>query len=191
MHFATMFVKHKYNPIDLSFGHESVTSGIYKIEDKETGQKYIGQSKDIENRFRSHCYVSEIDLAIATKGEDNFDFSIIEELSEDKLNEREEYWIEYYNTYEDPFHYNSQKGGNCGSVHNLLCGGLVKYTLWDAYLCAYEKYDMYKRGRTPNPCRCFRVKFNTYRVPIGKFHDFVSCEIISRLIKEAVKDEIK
>ena len=158
------------------------------IRNKKTGQMYIGQSKNIEMRFSSHCYVSKVDLDIANNGKDNFDFIIIEELDEEQLNERERYWISYYDTYQNDFHYNSQAGGTCGNSKNLLSGGLVKYTLWDTDACGYEKHSMYKRNRAPNPCGCFRAKFNTYRIPIGRFYDFVSCELINQLIKEAINE---
>lgn len=31
-----------------------MTCGIYMIQNKQTGQKYIGQSVDIESRYRGH-----------------------------------------------------------------------------------------------------------------------------------------
>lgn len=161
------------------------------IKNKNTGQIYIGQSKNIEMRFNSHCYVSKIDLDIANNGRDNFDFIIIEELDESQLDEREKYWISYYDTYQNDFHYNSQPGGVCGSPQNLLDGGLIKYTLWNAEKCLYEKYTMCRRNRTPNPCGCFRVKFNKYRIPMGRFYDFVSCELINQLIEEAIENEVE
>lgn len=62
---------------------------------------YIGKSVNIEVRFKQHKYINTnmpIDKAIRKYGKDNFTFEIIEECSRDKLNEREKYWISYYNT---------------------------------------------------------------------------------------------
>ena len=158
------------------------------IRNKKTGQMYIGQSKNIERRFRYHCSLSNIDKAILLEGKDNFDFIIIEETSEDKLLEREKYWIEYYNTYDNDYHYNMSDG----SKHDNIClPNGFKYFLWNSRVCFYQKRDMCKPGREPNPCRCFRCAYNNRSLPIGQFHDFVSCEIINQLIKEAIKDEIK
>ena len=42
-------------------------------------------------------------------GIENFTFSVIEECSQEQLNEREIYWIEYYDTYKNG--YNSTLGG--------------------------------------------------------------------------------
>lgn len=88
-----------------------MTSGIYKIENKKTGQIYIGQSKNIERRFRHHCRVPMIDLAIANEGVENFHFDILEEVDEEYLLEREKYWIKGYGVAENPYHYN-QYGGD-------------------------------------------------------------------------------
>lgn len=94
-------------------------SGIYLIENKINGKKYIGQSINIYKRFREHCFLSNknhsyIDNAIHKYGKENFIFKIIEELSKDKnlLNNREKYWIEHYNTFKDDYHYNLTSGGD-------------------------------------------------------------------------------
>lgn len=43
-------------------------------------------------------YKTKISQALASYGLDNFDFEIIEECPIEKLNERETYWIHYYDT---------------------------------------------------------------------------------------------
>lgn len=92
-----------------------MTIGIYCYENKINHMMYIGQSTSIEKRYKQHLYdstkrpVQTIDLAIAKYGIDCFDFTIIEECSEDRLNEREIYWIDYYGSYVNG--YNSTIGG--------------------------------------------------------------------------------
>lgn len=95
-----------------------MTCGIYIIQNKNTKQKYIGQSVNIEKRWIQHINAhdiqsSRIEKAINKYGSDNFSFSILEELINDSelLNEREKYWIQYYNTYNDKNHYNLTPGG--------------------------------------------------------------------------------
>lgn len=94
--------------------------GIYKITKKENGKSYIGQSNDCERRIKEHCYPSRyldglaIDIAIHKYGKEAFDYEIIEECSLEELNERETYWIKYYNTYENG--YNSNLGGEQQSI---------------------------------------------------------------------------
>ena len=96
-----------------------MTCGIYMIQNKQTGQKYIGQSVDIESRYRGHMHdgkrrkTSYIDNAINKNGSNMFELKIIEELPNDflLLCEREKYWINFYNTYENKNHYNLTPGG--------------------------------------------------------------------------------
>lgn len=91
--------------------------GIYKYQNKINGKIYIGQSDNIENRYKQHLYDAEkrpergtgVDIAIKKYGIENFDFSIIETCSIDKLDEREIYWIDYYDSYRNG--YNRTPGG--------------------------------------------------------------------------------
>lgn len=89
--------------------------GIYKITKKETGKAYIGQSNNIERRFLQHCYKGEkaripLDIAIKKYGKDAFTFEILEECTPEQLNERESYWIKYYDTVNNG--YNCSEGGD-------------------------------------------------------------------------------
>ena len=92
--------------------------GIYKITSKDTGKCYIGQSIDIETRWKQHISKALYTLentkfynALRKYGYENFTFEIIEECDkeQDILDERERYWIAYYNSYNDG--YNSTLGG--------------------------------------------------------------------------------
>ena len=87
-----------------------MTCGIYSIKNKITGQLYIGQSVNIERRWKEHITKrkdkSYIDRAINKYGKDNFIFSIIEEVEKEKLNDREFFWINKYKTYTNIKHYN-------------------------------------------------------------------------------------
>ena len=95
-----------------------MTCGIYMITNKKTGQKYVGQSIDIEDRWGRHCRKrtensSYVDRAIEKYGKDNFRINVITKLPPDKklLSIHEKYWIKFYNTFEDDFHYNLTPGG--------------------------------------------------------------------------------
>jgi hypothetical protein len=78
------------------------TSGIYKIT-SPSGKIYIGQSINLRSRYKLYRRLaSNIKPQIAVYrsllkyGFDVHNFDIIEECSEDKLNERERYWQDYY-----------------------------------------------------------------------------------------------
>lgn len=94
--------------------------GIYKIENLVNHKIYIGQSINIERRWKqekqrafqesAHEYNYPISKALRKYGIDNFSFSVIEECSVDKLNEREKFWIAYYNSFFSG--YNQTFGGD-------------------------------------------------------------------------------
>lgn len=116
--------------------HKSMNCGIYKIENLINGKVYIGQSICITHRWRAHrkdaynpknrCYERPLYRAIRKYGLDNFSFTVIEYCSEDILNEREVYWIKYYNSFEDG--YNLTPGGH----EPVIIIPSKLYELWDA-----------------------------------------------------------
>ncbi len=80
-------------------------SGIYIITYIPTGEIYIGKSVDISNRWQEHVKSafdlgsiahSSLHVKMAEKGVWNFTFQVLEEVSKDKLGEREKYWINLY-----------------------------------------------------------------------------------------------
>lgn len=93
--------------------------GIYCIENLINHKKYIGLSKDIHRRWGEHrrtafnsaskSYDLPIYGAIRKYGLENFSFNIIEECKEEELQEKEKYWIKYYNSTENG--YNLTEGG--------------------------------------------------------------------------------
>lgn len=76
--------------------------GIYLIENKLNGRKYIGQSVNCWRRINEHCNRDKtlIDRSISTLGVENFEFSILKRCRKKKLTFWEEYYIYKYSTYE-------------------------------------------------------------------------------------------
>jgi group I intron endonuclease len=99
--------------------HQEQVCGIYCIENINTHKKYIGQSKDIHKRWTNHKWYLNKNIhdneylqnAWNKYGEDYFTFYIVEECSIDKLDEREIYYIGYFNTYKRDCGYNLRGGG--------------------------------------------------------------------------------
>ena len=98
---------------------------IYKITNKINNKCYIGQTiKNYEERFRQHQlnytkeYFSQIVLYQAFKkyGIENFNFEPIEEVEKNQLDEREKYWIKYYDSYYNG--YNSTLGGRLVELYD-------------------------------------------------------------------------
>ena len=93
--------------------------GIYKITNKINGKSYIGLTDDIKRRISEHKSKGDttnllIDHVIKKYGKNNFTYEILEECSLDQLEEREKYWIKFYNSKENG--YNLTDGGDLHSV---------------------------------------------------------------------------
>lgn len=89
---------------------------IYKIVNDINNKIYIGQtSRDIDIRFNEHCTEikghSKLHHAIQKYGRNHFQIEEIEQVPIDKLDEREKYWIKYYNSTNDDRGYNISLGG--------------------------------------------------------------------------------
>ena len=94
--------------------------GIYKIINKVNNKIYVGQSIDIEERWKQHqwkafnhnelAYNSAIHAAFRKYGLDNFYYEVIEECLPEQLDDREIYWIEQLQSM-SPNGYNLSLGG--------------------------------------------------------------------------------
>lgn len=78
--------------------------GVYKITNVKNGMVYIGQTTNIERRWQEHKYKykhknNKLYQAMREDGIENFLFEVEEEcFHEDNLIEREQYYINYYNS---------------------------------------------------------------------------------------------
>lgn len=79
--------------------------GIYLIENKMTGEKYVGQSVNCWRRVNEHCNRNSllVDKAIHSYGIENFTFTVIKRCTNNMLNFWENYYIYKYNTYKDGY----------------------------------------------------------------------------------------
>lgn len=75
--------------------------GIYKYQNIKNNKIYIGRSLNITRRRWEHLHnpspYSYFDQILNKIGEDQFIFEIVEECPAEELQEREKYWIKYYN----------------------------------------------------------------------------------------------
>ena len=89
--------------------------GIYKITNLITNDCYVGKSKHIEKRWKEHfcrgygaIHSKQFQTDIEEYGINGFSFRVIEECEEHELQEREKYWIDFYQTDKQ---YNQKAGG--------------------------------------------------------------------------------
>lgn len=102
---------------------------IYLITNDINSKVYVGQTiQTLNKRFNGHCCYSKSDRsvnmyikrAIHKYGRNNFHIHLLEECPIDELNEKEQYWIDFYNSYNEG--YNLTLGGqvsNYFSLHRL------------------------------------------------------------------------
>lgn len=115
---------------------KNTNCGIYLITNLINGKQYIGQSVNIYHRWICHQNPRDIEntpinLAIKKYGKNNFKFEIIENCLQKELNEKEIYWIKYYNTLV-PNGYNIRQGGEQGLLYDYE----AIYNKWqEGYLC--------------------------------------------------------
>ena len=136
-------------------------SGIYKIENIINHKIYVGQSSHIKERWAHHCsdlnsgchHNCHLQNAWNKYGRDSFKFSVIEECAIDELDNREQYWIEYYDSYNTG--YNLDKGGQ----------GIR------GYKHTQEELDKMHRIQKPLVVLQFDTSFNFVKRWIGRYNN--------------------
>ena len=99
---------------------------IYLISNDINNKLYVGQTiQTLNKRFNGHCCYSKSDRsvnmyikrAIHKYGKDKFHITLIEECPVNLLDDREKYWISFYDSYNNG--YNLTKGGQDSNYFNL------------------------------------------------------------------------
>lgn len=130
--------------------------GIYKITNLQNNKVYIGQSINIQERWKQHkselnCHRHQNDhlqKAWDIYGKDNFKFEIICECSKDELDDKEIFYISEYNSINRDYGYNIQNGGASSpsaqeTIEKLRgCGSdLSKDDVYRIKICMYLLMD--------------------------------------------------
>lgn len=112
----TTFYRDKANDLAARVGAVGAC-GIYKLTHTESGISYIGQARNIKDRWMEHIKCSlGIDTPVTSqlyaftreKGIENFTFEVLETCSQAELNEKERIYIDMYQTKD--FGLNKTKG---------------------------------------------------------------------------------
>jgi len=145
----------------LDYIKNNPVAGTYQYINNNSGALYIGSADNIWRRHLEHLRPSDIDLAIANEGIENFTFKVLESfpLGTDRsiLRQNERKWINYFDAENNPLHYNKSVGSK------------PKYSMWDASKVAYNKRDMFRCNEDGlNPRKVFRVASST---SFGSFYE--------------------
>ena len=117
-------------------------SGIYCIENISSNKKYIGQSIDIEDRWRKHIselnhnnhYNIYLQNAWNKYGEKDFKFYVLECCEISELDKKEIYYINLYNTIDRNYGYNLKSGGQYGNYYTEE----IKHKMSESVKKSYE-----------------------------------------------------
>lgn len=100
--------------------------GIYKIENLVNHKVYIGQSLNIEKRYKEHLRSGQpekyslkserdkkcpIHLAMQKYGVENFELTVLQECKKEEMDDLERYYIKKYKSLDGNFGYNISPGG--------------------------------------------------------------------------------
>lgn len=89
-----------------------VHTGIYKLTEIATGKCYVGQAANIADRWKQHIKRgvgaeaptrNKLYPAMIAAGPENFTFEVVEECARALLDEREDYWQDYFKAKEFGF----------------------------------------------------------------------------------------
>lgn len=179
---------------------------IYKHLNKINNKVYIGQT--VQDPPQKRWYPSNYKCneyfynAIQKYGWDNFEHTIIEKVSSlEEANQREQYWINYYNSINREYGYNIRPGGNNSLLseetkkkmsqnHRDVSG--EKNYFYGKHFCG-EQHPMYgkhhseetkqkisqsKLNKNGKPVRCITTDkiFNTIR-EAGRYYNISSSHI--------------
>lgn len=147
---------------------------IYLTTNLINNKKYIGKRqkpKFDKNYLGSGIYLSK---SIQKYGKENFKCEILEEcFTVEELNEKEQYWIKYYNAVEDPNFYNLAKGGSGGQTK---CSEETKIKIGLGNLGKVRNIDALEKYR--------KNQLNTIWINNGKINKKVKAEEINNYLFE-------
>ena len=175
---------------------------IYLITNDVNSKVYVGQTiQTLNKRFNGHCCYSKSDRsinmyikrAIHKYGRDKFHIQLIEECPVNILDEREKYWINFYNSYNTG--YNLTLGGQDSNYFNInKLENIIDIKKFEQYILEFKPlvsevashfgiskcsvYNLIKRINNPN------LILNSYNPRKGKTIEDIDKEELINLYKE-------
>lgn len=163
--------------------HNNDQCGIYSITNKLNGKRYIGQTYNFKYRWMRHrSYLkhntehnAHLQNAWNKYGSENFEFEIIENCPFNQLDEREIFWINYFDSKDNG--YNFADGG-------LGCKG---------YKHSEEEIRKMRMIQNPKPIVMLDLQGNYIRefISAGEAGDYLGKTSVSGIKRCCEKDKYK
>lgn len=164
------------------------TKFIYKIVNDVNDKIYVGSTNNPKRRWKYHKMAnSEIGNAIRTIGVEHFSYEVIEE--SENYTERENYWIEYYNSIENGYNKRVASWSPCvyeklltpqetiRAIEQDIEDGLVYTDIAEKHNCDYHLITDINRGKHfySDPDRDYPIQIRNNK---DKYDDDLVMEII-------------
>lgn len=141
---------------------------IYKITNKINNKVYIGQTiTTVEHRWKGHLqawkgnrHCQALYDAFDKYGIDNFIVETIEKCDIEELDDREKYWIQYYDSYNNGYNLTVGGDGNRNLDYKLI------RELWDSGLSTGEIAELI--GSTRQGVKLNLLDYDNYSVDEGR-----------------------
>lgn len=168
-----------------TIANSSVEGYIYIITNKSNDKVYIGQtiSSDLDQRFHEHIKSSKrfphrkLYKAFSDIGTALFSISLVETVPIDLLNEREQYWISHYDSFQNG--YNETIGGisrtqyTYEAIVNDFLDGLTYQQISEKYGC--KTYEPIKAALSQADISYRHYSKNSYKYVAYKEKQKVKC----------------
>lgn len=161
--------------------------GIYMIKNLSNNKVYIGQSSDINRRWKDHktklknnTHCNEhLQKSYNKYGEKSFQYLILCKTSKEKLNDLESYYIQKYQAYNSKYGYNQTLGGDSNfvftdniikkmrSAHEYEFVSILQYSLDKKLIAKFNSLSEASRSINGTPSG-IRNCANKFSLNIGK-----------------------
>jgi group I intron endonuclease len=154
---------------------------IYRITNKLNGKHYVGQTKDLEKRWKTHVQSAEsgfghlLHSAIRKYGSTNFEFVLIENCEDNLANELEKKWILHYESF--------------GKGYNLTTGGDCEFERSEITI---QKMSESKKGHEVSEETKEKIgKANRGRIRTKKVREKLSLSLKGHEVSEETREKIR
>lgn len=163
--------------------------GIYKIETKHNSKVYIGSSDNVERRIKTHFsrlkrnvhHSAYLQSTYNKYGKENLIVSVIEVLEDNSQKVvREQYWMDYYKSYDKKYGYNMSKIANSNTTGEVP---IYQYDLDGSYIRDWSSTRKASTHYKVSDACIYNSLVNRKRTSIGYQWSYIKKDKLNNLLK--------